>query len=93
MFQIKEFEQLYNIKISHKDMLEVHNNFFFCFDDYIIFMKKSRRFYKVMASSSCGFEPTFRERVFDCVYYSDDINNSIEMFKSYVSRILVKCRA
>lgn len=46
-----------------------------------------------MASSSCGFEPTFRERVFDCVYYSDDINNSIDMFKSYVSRIITECRA
>lgn len=90
MFNVKDFELLHKNKINYPGEVPVCSKYFFCLNNEIIFMKKSRRFYKVMATSSCGFEPTFRESFFDCVYYSDDLEQSKEMFISYVSRLL--CR-
>lgn len=90
MFAIKDFELLHKNKIMYPTEIPIHSKYFFSMDNCFIFIKKSRRFYKVMAASCCGFEPTYRESFFDCLYYSEDLNESIDMFKFYVSRLL--CR-
>lgn len=90
MFVLKDFEVLHRDKILYPDEIPVFSKYFFSFENNFIFIKKSRRFYKVMASSCCGFEPTFRESVFDCLYYSEKLSECVDMFKSYVSRLL--CR-
>lgn len=89
-FNTKEFEQLHFDKIRHG--LEIDNissSFFFCYENKILFVKKSRKMYKIVASPSCGFAPLYRESCFDVIYFTPDITFVIKQF-CYLVKELVK---
>lgn len=88
MWDIKDFESLHRFKIKHGDELPIHSKYFFCNDNKMIFIKKSRRFYKVVASAQCDFEPCYRESIFDVLYVSDDFSKTLLMFYGYIARII-----
>lgn len=88
-FKPKDFEQLHMYKIKYGlDNELINTQYFFCIDNRMVFIKKSRKYYKVMASSQCGFEPIYRENCLDVIFGSTDISKSIEMFYGYVLRLL-----
>lgn len=85
-----DFEMLHRSKmVDGLDVDRPSTMYFFCKDNRMVFIKKSRRFYKIMCSSTCPFEPLYRESCLDVVYYTTDFNSAVEMFESYVSRLLV----
>ena len=89
-FLPKDFETLHKYKVlDGLDIDHPSTMYFFCLEDKMIFIKKSRRFYKIMASSSCPFEPIFRENNLDILYHSTDFNETVKMFMSYVSRLVI----
>lgn len=91
MFEVKDFENLYRLKLKSGftafSDFDITTSYFANIDNKIIFIKKSRRFYKVCASSNTGFEPIFRESCFDVLYHSTDLSCAVEMFKGYIQRL------
>lgn len=90
MFEVKNFEDLHKDKIKNSAIVPVHCKYFFSFDNNFMFIKKSKKFYQLCASCQCGFEPAFRQSTFDILYYNENLDLVIDMFRSYVDRLL--CR-
>lgn len=89
MFRSKDFEVLHEYKIRNTlEDYEIPAQYFFCVGNKMLFIKKARRYYKVMASCQCGFEPAYRERCLDVLYDSTNLEDVINMFKSYCLRLL-----
>lgn len=92
MFEPKDFENLYRLKIKNGfspfSDFDISTSYFANIGNKFVFIKKSRRFYKICVSANCGFEPIFRESCFDIVYHNTDLSATVEMFNSYVSRLL-----
>ena len=56
MFEVKDFERLHMYKIKNDlNVNDITSQYFFCIDNRMLFIKKSRRFFKIMASCQCGF--------------------------------------
>ena len=91
MFEPKDFENLYRLKLKSGftafSDFDICTSYFACIENKMIFIKKSRRFYKICCSSNCGFEPIFRESCFDILYHNTDLQTTVSMFKGYVSRL------
>lgn len=88
-FLPRDFEQLMMSKIRNGLSLDnVSSSYFFCIDNRMIFIKKSKRFYKIVCSSSCGFSPIYRESCLDVIYYNTDIGEVIHQFYDYVKRLV-----
>lgn len=88
-FTPRDFDMLHMSKIKRglsKD--DISSQYFFCIDNRMLYIKKSRRYYKLMASSQCGFEPLYRESCLDVIFGDTDLSNVIKMFYSYVSRLI-----
>lgn len=86
----KDFESLYMWKVKNGlDKELVTSNYFFCYEDKILFIRRCRKYYAVCASSVCGFEPCHRLSIFDILYSSKDLDETILQFRSYVSRLLI----
>lgn len=89
MFTVKDFETLHTYKIREQiEPSEISAKYFFCLDNKMLFIKKSRKYYQVIASCQCGFEPAFRLGVLDVLYENADLNEVVNMFKSYCLRLL-----
>lgn len=85
----KDFENLHTWKIKHGlDKEHITSQYFFCIDNRMLFIKKSRKYYQLVASSQCGFEPIYRESCLDIVFGCDDLSQTIKMFYSYVARLI-----
>lgn len=85
----KTFEELHKRKIRFGlDSQFITSQYFFCIDNRMLFIKKSRKYYKLMATSQCGFEPLYRESCLDVVYGNTDLSEVITMFYSYVARLI-----
>lgn len=88
-FDVKDFEQLHRDKIRNGlDIMHPISSYFFCIDTRILFIKKSRRFYQVCGTSSCGFIPVFRQSCFDVFYSSTDISETITEFYRMVKKMV-----
>lgn len=81
-FKKTDFEQLNMSKITDS-MYEgiACSRFFFCLEDKIVFINKSKTCYNILASSQCNFEFKYQERIFDVIYSSKNINECISYFK------------
>lgn len=85
----KDFDNLHMWKIKNGLSLDsITSQYFFCIDNRMLYIKKSRKHYKLMASSQCGFEAIYRESCLDVVFGSTDLSETIKMFYSYVSRLI-----
>lgn len=85
----KDFENLHMWKVKNGLSKEyITSQYFFCIDNRMLFIKKSRKYYKLMASSQCGFEPLYRENCLDVIFGGTDITETIKMFYSYVARLI-----
>lgn len=85
----KDFENLHMWKVKNGLSKEyITSQYFCCIDNRMLFIKKSRKYYKLMASSQCGFEPLYRENCFDVIFGGTDITETVEMFYSYVARLI-----
>lgn len=85
----KDFENLHTWKIKNGlDVSSISSQYFFCIDERMLFIKKSRKHYKLMASSQCGFEPLFRESCLDVIAGSTDLSEIIRLFYGYAFRLL-----
>lgn len=91
MFEVKEFELLHVNKIKYPEEVPVHSKYFFCIDDMMLFIKKSRGYYKLMASTQCGLNFLYRESTFDVVSQNKDLSELLKDFSFYME--LVRCRA
>ena len=75
--RVNDFEILHQYKIKNELSLDdIHNQYFFCIDSRMLFIKKSRKYYKLMASSQCGFEPMYRESCLDVLAGSTQTNRT-----------------
>lgn len=89
MFEAKDFERLHMYKIKNElSVDDITSQYFFCIDNRMLFIKKSRRFFKIMASCQCGFEPIWRESCLDVLYYNTDLQEVIKMFYGYIFRLV-----
>lgn len=81
-FKKIDFENLHMTKITDS-MYEgtACSRFFFCLENKMIFINHSKTGFNVLASSQCNFESKFKERVFDVIFSSKDLNECISHFK------------
>lgn len=85
----KDFENLHAWKIRNGlSNSTISSQYFFCIDNRMLFIKKSRKYYKLMASSQCGFEPLYRESCLDVVAGDTDLSEIIKLFYGYCFRLL-----
>lgn len=85
-FLYKDFESfLYSY--LRDGVYEKSIKYFFVYEDKILFMRKCRKFWQVICSSSCGFEPVIRFTTFDLIYQNQEFNNAKGMFFSYLYRL------
>lgn len=85
----KDFENLHIWKIRNGlDNTSISAQYFFCIDERMLFIKKSRQYYKLMASSQCGFEPLYRESCLDVIAGGKDLSEIIKLFYGYCFRLL-----
>lgn len=88
-FKPKDFEQLHTQKIRlGLDNRNISQEYFYCLGEKMIFIKKSRKNYKIMASCQCNFEPQNIESCLQVVYTTPDVSKAIQMFCSYVLRTI-----
>lgn len=88
-FEPKDFNNLHMSKLKEGlDLLNISSQYFFCCGNKMLFIKKSRKYYQVIASCQCGFEALGRESVLDILYGNADLSETIRMFYSYVSRLV-----
>lgn len=52
----------------------------------IFIVRHSPKVYHVCASTACHFAPLKHESVFDILYWTEDLQDAISMFKGYVLR-------
>lgn len=82
-FQSKDLEIIHRFKIRNGiDETRLYYYFLFIDNDKMIFIKKSRAWYKLMASSNCGFDYIRRESIFDVIFESkklEDVRNQFEI--------------
>lgn len=89
MFEVLDFEQLHKFKI--KDIVtpdRICANYFFCLNQKMLYIKKSRKNYVICASCQCQFEFKYHESVMDVVYISPDLEDVISQFKFLVSLLI-----
>ena len=91
MFEVKDFELLHVNKIKYPEEVPVHTKYFFCIDDMMLFIKKSRGYYKLMSSTQCGLKFLYRESTFDVVSQNKDLNELLKDFKFFMEVVI--CRA
>lgn len=88
-FDPKDFETLHRFKIRNSfDDSHISNHYFICVENKMMFIKKSRRYYKIVASTQCGFEPIYRESCLDVIYHDTDLTKTISMFYGYCIRLI-----
>lgn len=88
-FKPRDFESLHISKIKEGLSLDnISSQYFFCIDERMLFIKKSRQYYKLMASNQCGFEPLYRESCLDVIAGSKDVTEIIKLFYGYCFRLL-----
>lgn len=88
-FLPRDLDLLHQFKIRQGlSELSITQQYFFCIDMRMIYIKLSRGYYKLMASSQCGFEPLYRESCLDVVYASKDVTQVIENFYKYCFKLL-----
>lgn len=84
-----DFVRLHQDKIHFGlDYKHMDNQYFFCLGDKMLFIHNSRKYYQIMASVQCGFEPMFHDSVFEVLFSSPDINETVQMYKGYCLRLL-----
>ena len=90
-FKKTDFEALHNSKVN-KSLYDdtICSRYFFCLEDKMIFINRSRCFYKILASCQCHFESIYRERVFEVIYITKDFDNVVSEFKLYCETTLSK---
>lgn len=66
----------------------ITQQYFFCIDMRMLYIKKSRGYYKLMASSQCGFEPLYRESCLDVIAGSKDLSEIIIKFYNCCYKLL-----
>lgn len=86
-FLLKDFER-YLFSSIRKQIPEKTIKYSFIFDDKILLMRQSRKYYQVVASSSCGFEPVFLLKTLNVLYQTVDFFECLNMYKSYILRLL-----
>lgn len=87
-FEKKDFEQLLLSKVRDCMLKDtICSKYFFCYDDKIIFINKSKGFYKILASSQCGFKILYHESVFDVIYFSKNLADCIGSFELFVELV------
>lgn len=62
----------------------------FVFNDYILLLRRCRKYYQILQSSKCGFEALNYFRNFDLLYTNASLKDTEEMFLSYVVRLTEK---
>lgn len=90
-FQPKDFESLHYSKIKEglsKD--NISSQYFICFADKMLFIKRGRKGFKIMASCQCGFEPMAHESNLELLAICLDISQAIDLFYGYCNRLLEK---
>ena len=88
-FNKRDFEMLHISKIRLCDEKKlVISNYFFCNERRMIMINKSKKFYRILASSQCNFDPIYHESVFDVVYSSTDFEETVKRFNQLV-KILI----
>ena len=89
MFDTKDFEYLHRDKIKN-GLLDypLTAQYFFCYKDKLLFIKKTRKHYKLMSSSQCNFQPVFRESCFDVLDSSEDLEKIKELFRIKVYEVI-----
>lgn len=86
-FEEKDLISLQQFKIKNNlDDLPLTANNLFINGYKVIFIKKSKKMYKICASASCHFAPMYTEGTFDVVFASEDLEFCKAMFQSYVIR-------
>lgn len=91
-FEPKDFADLHLRKIINGvTSLHLSQCYFFCYLDKMVFITKSKGFFKVVASCQCGFKPLYKDTNFDVVFTSKDISEVIDKFEFFVDLII--CRA
>lgn len=84
-----DLDMLHRSKIKNGlDDLYITQQYFFCIDMRMIYIKKSRGYYKLMASSQCGFEPLYRESCLDVITSSKDLSEIIIKFYNCCYKLL-----
>lgn len=84
----KGITQLQQLKIKGElDEFPLVSNYLYINGYKMIFIvRHSQKVYHVCASSACHFAPLKHEAVFDILYWTEDLNDAISMFKGYVIR-------
>lgn len=88
-FLPKDFDALHYSKI--KDGLSKDNissQYFICFSDKMLFIKRARKGFKIVASCQCGFEPMYHESHLEVIAFCLDISQAIDLFYGYCNRLL-----
>lgn len=81
----RDLDMLHQHKIrTSLDDTSITQQYFFCVDYRMIYIKKSRGYYKLMATSQCGFEPLYRESCLDVIAGSKDLSDIISQFYKHV---------
>lgn len=85
----KDLDSLHQFKIRN-GLCEttITQQYFFCIGMRMIYIKLSRGYFKLMASSQCGFEPLYRESCLDVIYASKDISLVVRNFYKYCFKLL-----
>lgn len=84
-FDKKDFENLIISKVRDCMLKDnICSKYFFCYDNKLIFINKSKGFYKILASSQCGFKFLYHESVFDVIHTSKNLDECIQFFEFLV---------
>lgn len=78
---------IHKIRVGLDESL-ITQQYFFCIDMRMIYIKKSRGYYKLMASSQCGFESLYRESCLDVIAGSKDLSEIIIKFYNCCYKLL-----
>lgn len=88
-FDEKDITSLQESKIkNHFTDFPLTAQYLIIYEDKCLFISKSKNKYKVCASGSCHFEPVRRNRVWDILYFTDDLEKAKYILKSYLQRLI-----
>lgn len=88
-FSQKDLENLYCFKIKNSlDDVPLPSNYCFIYNNKMLFIKKSRDYYRLCASPILECSPVVREQVFDVIFQSKDLMEVVEQFECHI-RIII----
>lgn len=87
-FKPKDLQALQQAKIKNElNDFPVYCNYLYIFEYQMLFISKSRNKYRVVASSACHFEPVVRTDTFDILFFTNDLDIAISIYRSYLFRL------